>query len=219
METVSECVLSMLVSSAWRRNRRQGCRPGQCQQKGHVPCHPRRCSAPCVSLFLVRKGQLLLPAVFLSTRLHAGLTFDVSMAMGLDYIKCLDSNITVNTSQWPLHEAWQTPWVLDVSALPHAHRSLRSQAQSAHCSSSLTSRAAARVPPGPTFQHQHQPHVPQQPAGAESWARRAALTRSGCCSHLLPSTHPHLPGRCAGEVHPHVVPSQSSGGSSCGLAV
>lgn len=49
----------------------------------------------------------LLPMVLQRTLPHVSLTSDVSMAMGFDYIKCLDSNITGNFSQQPLHDRGQ----------------------------------------------------------------------------------------------------------------
>lgn len=222
METVSECVLSTLVSSAWDRHSRWGCGPGRGQQRGHVPrwAVPMPPSSDVLhpfSLSLVQKGQLLL-----STLLRVSLTSDVSMAMGLDYIKCLGRSITGNTGRELLHEAWPSPWVLDVSSLPHAHRSLLSPSLYRHGEpTALPASRPGLQPasrPGQPLDVSTSPMFPSNPpergAGQEgmpSLTGAAVLT----CSH---QRTPRPPAHCVGDVHPHVVPSRSSAGRSCGLA-
>ena len=70
--------------------------------------HAPRATLCAHSPFLTHKAQLLPTAAFLSILLHASLTSEVSMAMGLDCIKCLHRNITGNAGQQPLHEVEKT---------------------------------------------------------------------------------------------------------------
>lgn len=181
-----------------------GCAPAPSGDALHPLCLPRA------------EAQLLQPAVFLTTLLHTSLTSHVSMAMGPDSIKCLDGSITGNTGRQPWHEAWQTPWILEVSSCP-PRPSDPLVTLVLHHSSSLVSRAPARILPRPVLQVSTSPTFPQQPAGAESWGRKGVLARTGCRSHCpLRGTPTHL--AAVSEVYRHAVPSWSSAGRSCSLA-
>lgn len=108
---------------------------GRCPQRGHVPhglCpgHPGQCSAS--------------PAIFQSTPFRAGRTSDVSMAMGLAYVKCLDSNTTgtrASSRFTTLGKHRGSGCFFPPTRPPEPPVTLILQARTAHCPSGLTSRA------------------------------------------------------------------------------
>lgn len=119
VEVVGECASStggarppwlplLGTRTAGRREEPGDVRRGTTSHRGFCPTALRGSSATAPpTLPRAEVGMRLLPMVLQSTLPHVSLTSEVSMAMGFDYIKCLDSNITENFGQQPLHDRGQ----------------------------------------------------------------------------------------------------------------
>lgn len=166
------------------------------------------------------EAQLLQPAVFLTTLLHASLTSRVSMAMGPDSIKCLDGGSLGTQAGRRGVKPGKHRAFWEFLPAPHAHQILRSRlvcrrrAPTTRPDSCPGLQPASR--PGQSFRSAPAPRLPSHQR-EQSWGRKDALARTGCRCHCpLRGTPTHL--ATVSEVYRHAGPSWSSAGRSCSLA-
>lgn len=152
-----------------------GCAPAPSDDALRPLCLPRA------------EAQLLQPAVFLTTLLHASLTSRVSMAMGPDSIKCLDGGSLGTQAGRRGVKPGKHRAFWEFLPAPHAHQILRSRlvcrrrAPTTRPDSCTGLQPASR--PGQSFRSAPAPRLPshqwEQRAGEErtpSLARDAAAT-------------------------------------------
>lgn len=185
-----------------------GCAPAPSDDALRPLCLPRA------------EAQLLQPAVFLTTLLHASLTSRVSMAMGPDSIKCLDGGSLGTQAGRRGVKPGKHRAFWEFLPAPHAHQILRSRlvcrrrAPTTRPDSCTGLQPASR--PGQSFRSAPAPRLPSH-QWEQSWGRKDVLARTGCCCHCpLRGTPTHL--AAVSEVYRHAGPSWSSAGRSCSLA-
>lgn len=228
VEVVGECASStggarppwlplLGTRTAGRREEPGDVHRGTTSHRGFCPTALRGSSATAPpTLPGADVGMWLLPMVLQRTLPHVSLTSDVSMAMGFDYIKCLDSNITGNFGQQPLHGGGKCWWVLALSKTTRRVTSsclqptvtsipLAFQAWSPDCPSSLMCMWLPRVmapsciPALGDFQGQHWSRTPSTQPGAENRGRFSHVGGKGAFAYTWDALPPapvaavHLP--------------------------